>query len=63
MKNFDIESFIRDLENVPWESAYIFENVDDIWSHWKGLCNEVLDLHAPRRFEYGETNCRRSQLR
>ena len=47
MKNFDAELFIRDLKNVPWESAYIFENVDDIWSHWKGLYNEVLDLHAP----------------
>lgn len=33
MENFENASFIRDLKNVPWESAYIFENVDDAWSH------------------------------
>lgn len=47
MKKFDTGSIICDLENVWWERACIFENLDDIWSNWKGLYNEVLDLHAP----------------
>lgn len=47
MKNFNTGSFICDLENVRWESACIFENLEDIWSNWKGLYNEVLDLNAP----------------
>lgn len=47
MENFENESFIRDLKNVPWESPYIFENVDDAWSRQKALFNEVLDSRAP----------------
>ena len=29
MKRFSEKDFLADLTNVPWDSAYIFDNVDD----------------------------------
>ena len=34
MKNFDENKFLADLENVPWDSAYIYDDVNDLWDHW-----------------------------
>ena len=47
MKNFDHEKFLADLKNSPWGMAYCFSVVDDIWSHWSTLYNNILDQHAP----------------
>ena len=35
-----------DLKNVPWDSSYVCENIDDIWSHWSCLFKQVLVEHA-----------------
>ena len=44
-------AFLSDLRNVPWNSYYIFENIDDIWSHWSGLFKQVLEHSlVPRVF-------------
>jgi hypothetical protein len=40
-------AFKTDLGTIPWDSSYIFENVDDIWHHWASLYSSVLDKHAP----------------
>ena len=49
IKNLDHNAFLSDLKNVPWNSSYIFENIDDIslWSHWSGLFKQVLDERIP----------------
>ena len=47
MRQFDIDKFLNDLKNVPWSTAYIYDDVDDLWHHWAKLYNEVLDKHAP----------------
>ena len=52
MKRFSEKDFLADLNNVPWDSAYIFDNVDDQWDHWAKLYNEVLDKHAPFKKKY-----------
>ena len=31
-----LNTFLSDLRNVPWDSAYIYDNIDDIWAHWSG---------------------------
>lgn len=30
IKNLDQNAFLSDLKNIPWNSSYIFENIDDI---------------------------------
>ena len=47
MRQFDIDKFLNDLKTVPWSTAYIYDDVDDLWHHWAKLYNEVLDKHAP----------------
>ena len=47
MKSFNESDFLADLGDVPWDTAYVFENADDIWDHWVKLYTAVLDKHAP----------------
>lgn len=47
LKNLDQKAFFSDLKDVPWDSSYIYDNIDDIWSHWSALYKQVLDDHAP----------------
>ena len=47
MREFDNDQFLDDLSNVPWGTAYIYDDVDDLWHHWAKLYNEVLDKHSP----------------
>ena len=47
LKNLDQAAFISDLKNIPWDSSYTFDNVDDVWPHWASLYKQVLDNHAP----------------
>ena len=46
-KNLDVNSFVKDLEEIPWDSAYAYDNIDDIWHHWVTLFNQILDKHVP----------------
>ena len=32
---------------MPWDSAYAYDNIDDIWHHWATLFNQILDKHVP----------------
>ena len=46
-KNLDVNSFVKDLEEIPWDSAYAYDNIDDIWHQWATLFNQILDKHVP----------------
>lgn len=42
-----LEAFLSDLHKVLWDSSYVYDNIDDIWSHWSSLYEQVVDIHAP----------------
>ena len=44
-KNLDVNSFVKDLEEIPWDSAYAYDNIDDIWHNWATLFNQY--KHVP----------------
>ena len=46
-KNLDVNSFVKDLEEIPWDSAYAYDNIDDIWHHWATPFNQTLHKHVP----------------
>ena len=46
-RNFDPELFCNDLSMVPFDVAYIFNDVDDISWAWSTLVAGVLDVRAP----------------
>ena len=47
MKNFDHANFLSDLKNAPWQSAYSYDNADDVWGHWSTLYKDILDQDVP----------------
>ena len=47
LKNMDQNAFLADLNSAPWDNSYIYDNIDDIWSHWSDLYKQILDDHAP----------------
>lgn len=48
-KNFDTQSFLEDLSQVPFSVSYVFDDVDDVYWCWEKMYNQVLDDHAPIR--------------
>ena len=46
MKRFDADIFLQDLNSVPWDSAFIYDDIDDIWAHWYKLFTELIDRHV-----------------
>ena len=52
LKNFNQKAFLEDLSKVPFSTAYIFDDPDDVYWCWETLYNQVLDDHAPIRKFY-----------
>ena len=48
-KNFDKEAFNKDLDNVSFEAAYIFDDTSDVCWAWETMYKSVLDDHAPMK--------------
>lgn len=47
MKGFNKDCYIADLGKIPWDSAYIYNDIDDIYEHWHHLFINVVDQHLP----------------
>ena len=46
-KNLDHAKFIEDLEEAPWDTAFLFDDVEDIAHGWYSILNEVINAHVP----------------
>ena len=46
-KHFDINSFKKDLEGVPWHLIENEDNIDDAVCTWNKLFLDIADSHAP----------------
>ncbi|PFX15853.1 hypothetical protein AWC38_SpisGene19906 [Stylophora pistillata] len=49
LKNLREKEFLSDLTSAPWHVGNIFDSLDDQYSYWNLLMNQVLDDHAPLR--------------
>ena len=49
MKNFNEKDFQSTLKQTPWDTAFVFEDMDDVLGTWEGMFNEALDAHCPWR--------------
>ncbi|CAH3171638.1 unnamed protein product [Porites lobata] len=47
MKHFNQDAFLADLGTTPWSTAFIFDDIDDVWAHWSTLFNVIVENHAP----------------
>lgn len=46
-KHFNRDTFIKDLNKVPWSLINSFADVEDSWDSFKQLFCEVVNSHAP----------------
>ena len=46
-KTFNPAHFSADLAATPWDSCFVFDDVNDQYSHFSRLLKDVLDVHAP----------------
>ena len=49
MKNFYAEQFKSTLKETPWDSVFIFDDIDDMPSSWELLFKTALDSNCPWR--------------
>ena len=47
MQRFNDDDFQADLTAVPWDSAFVYDDIDDVWNHWSKLYKDTIDKHAP----------------
>lgn len=56
MKNSDETRFLSDPIQISWDSAFVFDNVDEVTSHWQNLFKQVIDKHDPVKNTQIRTN-------
>ena len=49
MKDFNEEQFKSTLKETPWNSVFVFDDIDDMLFSWESLCNSALDSNCPWR--------------
>ena len=47
MKQFNQKAFLEDLSKVPFSTAHVFDDPDDVYQCREKLYNRILDDHAP----------------
>ena len=47
MKGFEKDCYLADLSNIPWDSAYSYDDTDDIHDHWHHIFIKVVDQRFP----------------
>ena len=46
-KRLNEDEFLKTLQEIPWDSAFVFEEVDDVIDTWYHLFNDVINTHVP----------------
>lgn len=49
MKKFDEKKFKSTLRQAPWDTIFVFDDIDDMLDSWESLFNDALDTHCPWR--------------
>ena len=47
IKGIDDEAFKSTLANSPWDTAFVFDDVNDSLAAWEDIFSQAIDLHAP----------------
>ena len=47
MKRFEEEHFKLTLEHTPWDTVFVFDEIDDMLESWENLFTNAVDQHCP----------------
>ena len=45
-----------------WDTAFVYDDIDDVWAHWSELYNDTIEKHAPTIFFFFKTPCQSTSL-
>ena len=45
--HFNQNAFLADVATTRWDTAFIFDGIDDVWAHWHKLFNQTIQKNAP----------------
>ena len=48
-KNLNAEAMLSDLKDLPWDSAFVFDDVDDTLDALELILSEVVKKHIPKK--------------
>ena len=51
MKNFNEEHFKSTLRQAPWDTVFLFDDIDDILDSWESLFIGAIDTDCPWRIK------------
>ena len=46
-KNMDAQGFVQSLKEAPWDTAFIFNDIDDIYDTWLQIFSDILNEFPP----------------
>ena len=47
LKNLSTDELLQDLQCTPWDTAFVFDDINDVLSSIETMFNDVLDQHIP----------------
>ena len=47
LKKVNNDAFVKDLSDASWDTAFIFEELEDVVDSWYDIFNSILDKYAP----------------
>ena len=48
-KDFNISAFKNTLANSPWDTAFVFDDINDVLATWEAIFFQAIDQHAPTK--------------
>ena len=57
LKKFNLNLFLADLERVPWNNIFNFDDPNSMWTTWKSMFLTVYDFHAPIKSKRVKSAC------
>ena len=49
IQRFNQEQFVEALRQAPWDTAFVFEEIDDVLNGWEQIFNSVVGSFCPWR--------------
>ena len=47
MKQFNKNQFKETLSQAPWDTVFVFDDIDDMQDSWESIFNSALDENCP----------------
>ena len=46
-----MQPFVQSLNEVPWDTVFIFNDINDIYNAWFKILSGIIDEHVPTKYK------------